>query len=320
MEEETLRMFTVSEEEAEMRLDRYLALLFPDLSRTFLQGLIRDGNVLVGGERIKPSHLLKGLDNLSVRIPPLKTEFCEPEAIPLEIVYEDEEIVVVDKPAQMVVHPAPGNRSGTLVNALLHHCGKLSGIGAPVRPGIVHRLDKNTTGLLVVAKTDRAHRFLTSQIAERSMKRIYQALVWGEVREGEGSIDAPVGRDRRHRERMTVNRSQGKPAVTHFRVVQRSEGLTLVELSLETGRTHQIRVHMRYLGHPVVGDPEYGWPVKRGLEGISPEKRLLQGKLKKARTQLLHATRLSLVHPLSGREMTFESPPPSLFRQIAGYL
>lgn len=318
--EEKIFEFIVTEEEAGMRLDQFLALSLPDYSRTYIQKLIKAGQARVGERHFKPSYLLNEQDNVILEVPPPETWILEPEPIPLDIVYEDDHIIVINKKAGMVVHPAPGNRTGTLVHALLSHCPALSGIGGVLRPGIIHRLDKNTTGLLIVAKTDLAHLPLVRQMTERSIKRIYIALVTGNMKENSGTINVPIGRNENHRERMAVNHKTGKTAITHYRVLKRSEGLTLLEISLETGRTHQIRVHLAYIGHPVVGDPEYGFSQKQMFCSVPVSHSLLIGKLKKVKMQMLHATRLEFRHPITGDDMKLEAPPPGLFRELIDVL
>ncbi len=308
--------FLVTEEEAGMRLDRFLAFSLPDYSRTYIQKLIKSGQARVGDKCFKPSYILDEQDMVKLEVPPPEEWIPKPEPIPLDIVYEDEHIIVINKAAGMVVHPAPGNRTGTLVHALLHHCSNLSGIGGILRPGIIHRLDKNTTGLLIVAKTDPAHLELVRQMSQRAIKRVYIALVSGEMKDNSGTVNLSIGRNERHRERMAVNHKTGKTAITHYRVVKRSQGLTLVEMSLETGRTHQIRVHMSHIGHPVVGDPEYGGSMKQMLSSIPPSRTLLVSRLKKLKVQMLHAARLEFRHPVTGHDMRLEAPLPAFFKEI----
>lgn len=318
--EEKTFTFIVSEDEAGMRLDRYLAQILPDYSRTFIQKLINSGKVAIGERQPKQSHVIETDEVVNLTIPPPESCIPQPEPIPLDIVFEDDALIVLNKPCGMVVHPGAGNPTGTLVNALLHHCSFLSGIGGVRRPGIVHRLDKNTTGLLVVAKTDIAHRHLAAQLSDRSLKRYYLALVAGNFEQNAGTIDAPIGRDERHRDRMAVNPRHGRPAVTHYEVLKRAHGLTLLGVSLETGRTHQIRVHLSHIAHPVVGDPEYGKEINVVLSAVSDVQPLLPGKLKKVKTQLLHAARLQLNHPVSGEPMKFEAPAPPHFLEIINLL
>ena len=291
-------------EEAGKRLDRYLASRIPECSRSRIQKLIKSGHVLLNGNQVKPSVILEGGESVILRMPPEKHENPEPEDIPLEVIYEDDEVMVINKQAGLVTHPAAGYPSGTLVNALLNRGANLSGIGAPQRPGIVHRLDKNTTGLIVVAKNDECHLDLKKQLQSRDMN------------EEEGVIDAPVGRDPRRRNRMSVNRKNGRPAITRWRVEKWSQGLTLLRVSLDSGRTHQIRVHLRYIGHPVIGDPEYGIETNAALSGVPGNANILRGKLKKAQHQLLHAWKLQFTHPGKKERMKFQVQPPELFREI----
>ena len=280
------------------RLDRYLARELPDLSRSALQRLIESGGVRVRGESLPKSYRLRGGEDISVE-PELPRETAVlPENIPLDVVYEDADLLVVNKPKGMVVHPAPGNESGTLVNALLWHCGdSLSGVGGEKRPGIVHRIDKNTSGLLVVAKNDLAHAGLSAQLSVHSMERQYEAVAYGAFSEPEGTVDAPIGRHPTDRKRMTVTDRHSRRAVTHYRVLEPLRGFTHLALRLETGRTHQIRVHMAYIGHPLAGDDVYGpRKVITALNG-----------------QCLHARTLGFVHPRTGETMRFSSPLTAYF-------
>ncbi len=277
------------------RLDRYLAQQRPDLSRSFIQKLIADGQVTVNGEIVRASRRLKPGDRIVLRIPPPAPATAQPEHIPLSIIYEDADLVVIDKPAGLVVHPAAGHQSGTLVNAILAHCPELAsaGVGQAGRPGIVHRLDRDTSGLLVVAKNDRAHRFLSDQFKAHTTEKTYLALVHGHLSPSRGLIDAPIGRDPRHRQRMAVV-ALGRPAQTAYRVVRYVGGYTLLEAMPQTGRTHQIRVHLASIGHPVAGDPAYG--PREGLPGL--------------RRQFLHAARLRIRLPSTGEYAEFTSPLP----------
>ncbi len=299
----------IKEEAVGLRLDAFLAKR-PDLSRSAAARLIEEGAVLVNGHPEKRSYLLLAGDVVSLTLKePTKSEVL-PENIPLDIVYEDGDIVVVNKPKGMVVHPAPGNPTGTLVNALLHHChGSLSGIGGIERPGIVHRIDKETSGLLVVAKNDAAHRALAAALEVHDVRREYHALVTGGFADDEGTVDLPIGRHPVDRKRMAVLREgQGKAreAITHYRVLERFGGITHLLLRLETGRTHQIRVHMSHLSHPLIGDTVYGG-------GRTPFERrhaaLLEG-------QCLHAAALTLPHPRTGEWLRFESPLPENFEKL----
>ncbi|MCL6477298.1 MAG: RluA family pseudouridine synthase [Peptococcaceae bacterium] len=284
----------VGETDSGQRLDVFLAGENTELSRSHIQRLVADGLVEVNGQPARASYRVRQGDLVVLRVPPPVELVAKPEPIPLDIYYEDADVIVVNKPRGMVVHPAEGNYSGTLVNALLYHCRDLSGINGVMRPGIVHRLDKDTSGLLMAAKNDFTHLELARQLSERKVERRYLALVHGVLKHDRGVVDAPIGRHPRDRQRMAVVDRGGKAAVTHYRVIERYHNLTYLELRLETGRTHQIRVHMAWLGHPVVGDARYG-PAKNrfGLEG-----------------QFLHAGLLGFVHPRSGEKMTFEAPLP----------
>ncbi len=297
-----IERFLLTEEEAGQRLDKLLAKRFPQvLTRSAAQKLLEQGNVLLNGEKAGKNSRPKAGDAVSVTFPEPVALTVEAEDIPLTIVYEDEDLLVVDKPRGMVVHPAAGNYTGTLVNALLAHCGdSLSGINGVIRPGIVHRIDKDTSGLLIVAKNDFAHRLLAEQIKEHSFTREYEAVVHGRLKQAEGTVDAPIGRHPSDRKRMAVTERNSRRAVTHYRVLACYENYTHIRLRLETGRTHQIRVHMAYLGHPVAGDPVYG-PKKPapGLHG-----------------QCLHARKIGFLHPRDGRYLEFESPLPLYFTQF----
>lgn len=285
------------------RLDTWLALKVPELSRSQVKSLIEDGLVLVGGQVRKPGYRVKPGEHVEVRIPPPRETRVEAQDIPLNIIYEDQDVAVIDKPQGMVVHPAHGHWDQTLVNALLYQVRDLSGINGEIRPGIVHRLDKDTSGILVVAKNDLAHQSLSSQIKARSMKREYIALVHGVIKEQAGTIQAPIGRSKTHRKKMAVVKD-GRPAVTHYEVLRRYRDYTLVRVRLETGRTHQIRVHFSYIGHPVVGDVVYG-PSKPHFDLVG---------------QLLHARYLGFKHPVSGAMMEFSSPLPEYFATILQHL
>jgi 23S rRNA pseudouridine1911/1915/1917 synthase len=297
----------VSAEAAGERLDAFIATAIADLSRSRAVQLIADGQVRLNGQAARKSERVEAGDVVEVQVPPPTSSEVAPEAIPLEILYEDGDLVVLAKPAGLVVHPAPGHRSGTLVNALLHHIDDLSGIGGVKRPGIVHRLDKDTSGLMIVAKHDQAHRSLASALKRREIRRIYLAACWGHLSADRLSVDAPVGRSSRDRKRMAV-REGGRPALTHFERIARWPAADLVRAQLETGRTHQIRVHLAHIGHPVVGDPVYG---TAGARGISGRDRAWAAELeRRVPRQFLHAQRLDLVHPRTREPMTFESPPP----------
>lgn len=319
-QEDKIHRFIITEEESGTRIDRFLSSVLPDYSRSYIQKLIKQGKAFVWNKNVKSSYVLNQDDKVEFWMPPLQVWIPKPEQILLDIVYEDHQIIVVNKPAGMVVHPGAGNRSGTLVNALLNHCKKLSGIGGIFRPGIVHRLDKGTSGLLVVAKTDEAHACLVSQLAERKMKRIYIALVYGEIEDQKGTIDLPIGRDPHHRERLAVNHKNGKPAISHYEVLKRGPDVTLIRVALETGRTHQIRVHVQYLGHPIIGDPDYGRRKMSIPNGLNQEELLLYRKMKKMSYPLLHAERLELLHPSKHEKMVFEVSPPPKFKEILDLL
>lgn len=280
-----------------IRLDAFVSQSL-DISRGLAAELIDSGNVLLNGKKSKKSASVAKDDKITVEMPQLSEPEAVPQDIPLNIVYEDDDLLVVDKPKGMVVHPAPGNPDGTLVNALLFHCkGKLSGINGVLRPGIVHRIDKDTSGLLIVAKNDASHRCLSEQIKEHSFTREYRAVVYGNVKNDSGRIDAPIGRDPKNRQRMAVVYVNSKPAVTHYEVLKRYEGFTFMRFRLETGRTHQIRVHMASIGHPLAGDLLYG-PRKVITE--------LNG-------QCLHAGLIGFIHPTTGEYMEFSSDLPDYF-------
>ena len=286
------------------RLDVYLAAQLPEYTRSRLQAMIRDGDVLVNGASVKSGFKLSAGDKICVKQREAVSMAATAQDIALDILYEDKDIIVINKPQGMVVHPAAGHYEGTLVNALLHHCGDLSGVGGVIRPGIVHRIDKDTSGILVAAKSDAAHEGLSAQWRVHSIKRIYHAILHGMIAENQGVIDAPIGRHPRDRKKMAVEPKNGKNAVTHYQVLERLPfaQCTYTQLELETGRTHQIRVHMSHLGHPVVGDPVYG-PKK------SPYLRLLNG-------QALHAKILGFNHPISGEYLEFNSELPPYFQQL----
>lgn len=279
------------------RLDKYLTEKLPEVSRSQIQTLIKEGSITVNDEPSKANYKIQPGDEIEVLIPAPVEINAQPENIDIEIVYEDQDVVVVNKPQGMVVHPSIGHSSGTLVNALLYHVKDLSGINGKIRPGIVHRIDKDTSGLLMVAKNDQAHEKLSAQLKDKKAQREYVALVHGKIHHEKGTIDAPIGRDTSNRKRYAVV-DNGKPSVTHFEVIERFEKFTLVRLILETGRTHQIRVHMHYIEHPMAGDPLYG-----------PRKTL------KGNGQFLHAETLGFTHPTTGKEMHFSTPIPEIFEE-----
>jgi 23S rRNA pseudouridine1911/1915/1917 synthase len=299
----------VSPEEAPQRLDLFLSRHCPDLSRSRLQGLIKEGAVRVNGQPSRSSYQIRPADCIDLEVPVPAELSVAAEAIPLDIVFEDEDLIVLNKGSDMTVHPAPGSWQGTLVNALLHHCRDLSGINGVLRPGIVHRLDRDTTGLLVVAKNDTTHRRLAAQLQSRKLERRYSALVWGRPRLPLGRIEAPVGRHPRDRKKMGVV-AGGRAALTHYQVVESFAFLSLLDLRLETGRTHQIRVHLQHLGHPVFGDPVYGG--RTPVRGLSPEQRLRAGELLQLiPRQALHARSLRFAHPRSGEPIELSAPLPA---------
>ncbi|MGN0562913.1 MAG: RluA family pseudouridine synthase [Candidatus Fimenecus sp.] len=284
------------------RLDKYLARIFPESSRSALQKAIEDGYAVVNGKAASKNYKLRTEDKLTFTPPEVKPLAVAAQNIPLDIVYEDADLLVVNKPKGMVVHPAPGNFDGTLVNALLYHCGdSLSGINGVLRPGIVHRIDKDTSGLLIVAKNDFAHRALAEQIAAHSFTREYRAIITGHLKIPNGTVTAPIGRDARDRKKMAVTDKNAKNAVTHYETLELYKGYAYMKFRLETGRTHQIRVHMAYLGHPLAGDAVYGHPKKSELS--------LCG-------QCLHAGKIGFVHPRTQEYMEFESPLPAYFENF----
>ena len=284
------------------RVDKYLSVIFPDSSRAALQKAVEAGNALINGKPVAKNYRLREGDRLSFSPLAVRPLDVTPENIPLDIAYEDDDLLVVNKPKGMVVHPAPGSYDGTLVNALLHHCpDSLSGINGVLRPGIVHRIDKDTSGLLIVAKNDFAHRALASQIAEHSFRREYRAIVTGHLKEDSGTVIAPIGRNPNDRKKMAVTDKNSKNAVTHYETIEKYVGYSYLKLRLETGRTHQIRVHMAYLGHPLAGDTVYGHPPKNELS--------LGG-------QCLHAGLIGFVHPRTNEYLEFQSPLPDYFTKF----
>ncbi len=300
------------------RLDRFLADCLPELSRSQLKKLVDDGQVLLQDEPVKAGFRLKGGETIAVTVPPSTPIEAIPQDIPLRVLYEDSHLIVIDKPAGLVVHPAPGHTDGTLVNALLHHCSDLAGIGGELRPGIVHRLDKDTSGVMVATKDDATHNDLAAQFKAHSITRRYVALVHGLLPTDAGMIDASIGRHPTHRKKMSGKGRAGRRAVTHWKVLRRydRERLTLVELTLETGRTHQIRVHFSEKNWPIVGDPVYGNASRTNVIK-DPE---LRGLMQKLQRQALHARVLGFVHPASGEYLQFESPLAADMAQIVSRL
>jgi 23S rRNA pseudouridine1911/1915/1917 synthase len=295
------------------RLDKFLCEKFPAASRGALQRLIEQGHIRVNGRQVKPTHHPHASEKIEVHWPEAKPAEAQPEEIPLDILFEDQSLLVVNKPAGLVVHPAAGHEEHTLVNALLHHCqGSLSGIGGVARPGIVHRLDKETSGCLVVAKNDETHLALSEQFAGRAVKKIYHAILCGEVPREAGEIRAAIARHPTHRKRMAVREdSAGRAAHTSWRVLERLKAATLVEAQIHTGRTHQIRVHFQFLGHPVVGDDTYG---------AKPNARLKELTNYAVPRVMLHAKNLSFIHPRTKKPMNFEAPLPKDFRGALKFL
>lgn len=297
-----MQIFDVNENFSDCRLDRFLAEIYEGQSRTFFQKLIKEEHVTVNDQTAqKPSFLLSEGDVVKVEIPPAKEVSIVPENIPLDILYEDDWLLVVNKPKGMVVHPSAGHFSGTLVNAVMYHCrDQLSGINGELRPGIVHRIDMDTTGSLIVCKNDEAHMNIAEQIKEHSVTRRYRGIVIGRVRDDEGRIEGAIGRHPTNRKKMAINEKNGKPAVTHYKVLKRFERYTYMEFELETGRTHQIRVHMASIGHPLLGDQVYG-PEKQNFK--------LQG-------QTLHAMTIGFVHPHTNEYMEINAPLPDYFTEL----
>ncbi|MFR3185489.1 MAG: RluA family pseudouridine synthase [Ruminococcus sp.] len=290
--------FEVGNGEQNLRIDKYLAQKLPDQSRSYIQKLIKDEQVTVHNQKIKSNYKVQSGDQLRVELPKLQEPDILPEDIPLDILYEDEDVLVINKPKGMVVHPSAGHYSQTVVNAVLFHCkGQLSGINGVLRPGIVHRIDMDTTGAIVICKNDKAHQILAEQLKEHSITRKYRAIVCGNMKEDTGTIVGAIGRHPIDRKKMAINEKNGKPAVTHYKVLERFGNYTYIECQLETGRTHQIRVHMASKGHPLLGDVLYG-PTKCPFK--------LQG-------QCLHAMVLGFMHPSTGEYMEFEAPLPIYF-------
>ena len=293
--------FEITEELEDERIDKCISMLIDSLSRSFIQKLIKEGKVTVNGEIVKGSYRVATDDNVRFELPDLVEPDIEPENIPLDILYEDSDLIIVNKPKGMVVHPAAGHYSGTLVNALMYHCGdQLSGINGVMRPGIVHRIDRDTTGSIIVCKNDAAHKSIAEQLKVHSINRRYRAICLGNFSEDEGLVDKPIGRHPTERKKMAVNYKNGKEAITHYTVLERFKEYSYIECRLETGRTHQIRVHMSHIGHPLLGDEVYSakkWPFH------------LQG-------QTLHAQLIGFVHPTTGKYMEFEAPLPQYFEEL----
>lgn len=282
------------------RIDKFLSCRLEEVSRSYIQKLIKEGHVSVNGKSVKANYKLGAGDEISVEIPEAKEPDILPEDIPLDILYEDQDILVVNKPKGMVVHPAAGHYSGTLVNALMYHCkDSLSGINGVMRPGIVHRIDMDTTGSLLVCKNDEAHRILAEQLKEHTIRREYHAIVYGNIKEDTGTVDAPIGRHPTDRKKMSINHKNGKRAVTHYEVLERFGNFTYIRCRLETGRTHQIRVHMASLHHPLLGDEVYGPSSRPPFPGL--------------KGQVLHAKILGIYHPATGEYMEFDAPLPQYF-------
>ncbi|WP_313180306.1 RluA family pseudouridine synthase [Lacrimispora sp.] len=293
--------FVVAPEEAGVRIDRYLSDQCQDISRSYLQKLLKEQSVLVEEKPVKSNYKVNAGDRISLTLPEIREPEIIPEEIPLDIVYEDKDIILINKPKGMVVHPAAGHYSGTLVNGLMSHCrSELSGINGVMRPGIVHRIDMDTTGVLIVCKNDMAHNSISEQLKEHSITRKYAAIVHGVLKEDEGTINAPIGRHPIDRKKMSINEKNGREAVTHYRVLERFRQFTYIECQLETGRTHQIRVHMASIGHPLLGDSVYG-PAKCPFR--------LTG-------QTLHAGVLGIIHPRTGGYMEFTAPLPDYFEEL----
>ena len=304
MSDAMLEEYTVEESQSGMRLDKFLTEIYPDQTRSFLQKLVKSGEIKVNGKPvIKAGFVVEGGDQVSASIPTPQAVEIEAENIPLDILYEDADVLIVNKPKGMVVHPSAGHYSGTLVNAIMYHCAdSLSGINGEIRPGIVHRIDMDTTGALIICKNDAAHVDIAEQIKEHTVTRCYRGIVCGVVKEDEGTIEGAIGRHPTQRKKMAINEKNGKPAITHYKVLQRFAKYTYMEFRLETGRTHQIRVHMASIGHPLLGDELYGNPKNLAMKG-------LQG-------QTLHAMVIGFVHPTTHEYMEFEAPLPEYFQNL----
>ncbi len=304
MSDAMLEEYTVEESQSGMRLDKFLTEIYPDQTRSFLQKLVKSGEIKVNGKPvIKAGFVVEGGDQVSASIPTPQAVEIEAENIPLDILYEDADVLIVNKPKGMVVHPSAGHYSGTLVNAIMYHCAdSLSGINGEIRPGIVHRIDMDTTDALIICKNDAAHVDIAEQIKEHTVTRRYRGIVCGVVKEDEGTIEGAIGRHPTQRKKMAINEKNGKPAITHYKVLQRFAKYTYMEFRLETGRTHQIRVHMASIGHPLLGDELYGNPKNLAMKG-------LQG-------QTLHAMVIGFVHPTTHEYMEFEAPLPEYFQNL----
>ena len=304
MSDAMLEEYTVEESQSGMRLDKFLTEIYPDQTRSFLQKLVKSGEIKVNGKPvIKAGFVVEGGDQVSASIPTPQAVEIEAENIPLDILYEDADVLIVNKPKGMVVHPSAGHYSGTLVNAIMYHCAdSLSGINGEIRPGIVHRIDMDTTGALIICKNDAAHVDIAEQIKEHTVTRRYRGIVCGVVKEDEGTIEGAIGRHPTQRKKMAINEKNGKPAITHYKVLQRFAKYTYMEFRLETGRTHQIRVHMASIGHPLLGDELYGNPKNLAMKG-------LQG-------QTLHAMVIGFVHPTTHEYMEFEASLPEYFQNL----
>lgn len=301
MEYQEILEITVTDDMADLRIDKLISEAYPDFSRSYIQKLIKEGRAMCQEKAVKANYRPQAGDRLQLTIPEPENLSIEPENIPLDIVYEDNDVILVNKPKDMVVHPAPGHYEHTLVNALLYHCrDNLSGINGVLRPGIVHRIDKDTTGVLIVCKNDRAHNSLAEQLKVHSITRKYNAIVYNSFKEESGTVNAPIGRHPVDRKKMAINHKNGKEAITHYRVLDNFSGYAHVECSLETGRTHQIRVHMSSISHPLLGDEIYG-PAKSKFH--------LQG-------QTLHARVFGFQHPTTGEYMEFEAPLPEYFTDL----
>lgn len=313
-EREKLRI-VVPPKQSKVRLDVYLTHQVENATRNKVQKAIQDGAVLINGKRVKPSYPIAPNDIIDITFPRPPRPEAKPENIPLDIIYEDDQLLIVNKAAGMVTHPAYGNYTGTLVNALLHHCNKLSKINTELRPGIVHRLDKETTGLMVIAKNDVAHHFLAKQFSKRTIDREYWAIVWGKFKQPKGTIEASLGRSKRDRKKVAVT-AEGKHAITEYEVLKQFDFLSLVRLKLKTGRTHQIRVHLAHIGHPVFGDPTYGGRSNTwgGLEGKKAQH--AQNLLKVISRQALHAKTIGFVHPKTKEQVKFDSELPEDMREV----